>query len=196
MPGYALRMRAFAICLVVASSSVAFAKPKKLTVWTGNGELTLTFDPKKISKADLTAAAALAPDSNPSSVTIGHLNTCRDRGTATTPCVKPTPASPTFFRDAELTIKENLAIVKLATERPVPKELEPAKEWLRKQTAFWAGLEERKLAFYKSWKSADLAPPIENIDGSKACAPIVIRIARGIVRAGFCTSSPSVAMRA
>lgn len=143
----------------------------------GNGELILTYEPKKISKADLTAAAALAPEANPDGIVTAGLETCRGADGAPGPCAGPhTPAQPAFFKDAEVMLKENAATVRAATERVVPKELEPAKEWLRKQTAFYAGLEERKLAFYKSWKTADLAPPIEGIDGSKACAPIVAKI--------------------
>jgi hypothetical protein len=169
-------MRAVPFLLLLVPQ-LALAKPTKITVAAGNGDLTLTFDPKKISKADLTAAATLAPESNPDGVTTAGLETCRDAAGATGPCAGPhTPAQPAFFRDAEYMRKENAAIVKAAADRVVPKELEPAKEWLRKQAAFYAGLEERKLAFYTSWKSADLAPPIEGIDGAKACAAIIAKV--------------------
>lgn len=170
-------MRAIAVVAILASPGLALAKPTKITVAAGNGDLTLTFEPKKIAKTDLMAAASLAPESNPDGVTTGGLETCRDPAGKTGPCNGPhTPAQPAFFRDAEFMLKENAAVVKAATERTVPKELEPAKEWLRKQAAFYAGLEERKLAYYRSWKSADLAPPIEGIDGTKACAAIIAEI--------------------
>lgn len=170
-------MRAVPFALVLALPAIATAKPTKVTVPAGNGELTLTFEPKKISKADLVAAATLAPESNPDGLPTQGLETCRDPAGATGPCTGPhTPAQPAFFRDAEFMRKENAAIVKAATDRVVPKQLEPAKEWLRKHAAFYAGLEERKLAYYRSWKSADLAPPIEGIDGAQACAAIVARI--------------------
>ncbi len=156
---------------------LAAAKPTKVSVPAGNGELILTFEPKKISKADLVAAAALAPESNPDAVTTAGLETCRGADGTPGPCAGPhTPAQPAFFRDADVMLKENAATVKAATDRAVPKELEPAKEWLRRTAAFYAGLEERKLAFYKSWKSADLVAPIEGIDGAKACAAIVAKI--------------------
>lgn len=163
--------------LLLLAPGLALAKPTKLTVPAGNGELVLTFDPKKISKADLTAAAALSPDASPSAVTTSSLESCRGADGTVGPCAGPhTPAQPAFFRDAEYMLKENAATVKAAAERVVPKELEPAREYLRRQTAFFAGMEERKLAFYKSWKSADLVAPIEGIDGAKACAPIVAKI--------------------
>ena len=170
-------MRAALFALVLAVPGLAVAKPTKITIAAGNGDLTLTFEPKKISKADLTAAATLAPESNPDGVATASLETCRDAAGKTGPCTGPhTPAQPVFFRDAEFMLKDNAAIVKAAADRVVPKELEPAKEWVRRTAAFYAGLEERKLAYYKSWKSADLAPPIEGIDGAKACAAIVGKI--------------------
>jgi hypothetical protein len=170
-------MRALILAVLLASPTLAFAKPAKVTLAAGNGELTLRFDTRKISEAELRAAAALAPESNPDGMTTSTLETCRDAAGKAGSCAGPhTPAQPAFLRDAEFTRTENAAKVAAAAARVVAKELEPAKEWLRKDAAFYAGLEERKLAFYKSWKTADLTPAIEGVDGAKACAAIVAQI--------------------
>ena len=156
---------------------IAHAKPKTITVQAGNGDLVLTFDVKKVSEAELRDAAALAPEASPDGLVTESLETCRDDAGASRPCAgaRP-PTQPRFFKDAEHTRTANLAIVKAASERKVAKELEPAKEWLRRSAAFYAALEERKLVYYRSWKSSDLAPPIEGIDGTKECAAIVAKV--------------------
>ena len=147
---------------------VAHAKPKTITVQAGNGDLILTFDAKKVSEAELRAAAALAPEANPDAMVTESLETCRDDSGASQPCGGArSPTQPRFFKDAEHTRTANVAIVKAASERKVSKEMEPAKEWLRQSAAFYAALEDRKLAYYRSWKSTDLTPPIEGIDGGK-----------------------------
>ncbi|MFN0251566.1 MAG: hypothetical protein ACKV2T_32120 [Kofleriaceae bacterium] len=170
-------MRAAVLVLVLASSSLALAKPMKIGIDMGNGTLILTFDPKKVSEADLRAWADLAPQAS-QGLTTDTLSSCRDQAGAVTACgAKPyTPALPEFFRAGELTVTANRDRVRAVTDRKVPRQLEPAKEWLRRQTAFFAGLEERKLAYFKSWKTADLTGPIEGIDGAKTCAPIVAKL--------------------
>lgn len=156
---------------------VAHAKPKTITVQAGNGDLILTFDAKKVSEAELRAAAALAPEANPDAMVTESLETCRDDSGASQPCGGArSPTQPRFFKDAEHTRIANVAIVKAASERKVSKEMEPAKEWLRQSAAFYAALEDRKLAYYRSWKSTDLTPPIEGIDGGKECAAIVAKV--------------------
>ena len=159
-------------------ASTAHAKPTKLELGAGNGTFTLTYDPAKVSEAELRDAVTLAPESNPAGIATGSLDTCRDAAGATTGCgsVPNTPARPTFFRDAERTVAENKQIVKKLADRKVPAELQPAKEWLRRQAAIYAGIEERKLAFYRSWKVGDLAGAIEGVDHDKPCAAIVAKI--------------------
>lgn len=158
--------------------SLASAKPKKLSFEVNGGTLTLTFDPAKVTEAELRGAIELSPQMSPDSVTIEFLDSCRDGSGSTTPCagLPNTPAQPAYFKDANIAVAKNKEIVKAAAERKVAKELEPARDYLRRQTAFYAGLEERKLAYYTSWKTADLAPPIEGIDGVKACAAIVAKL--------------------
>jgi hypothetical protein len=171
-------MRRLALVLLLAPS-VALAKPKTISLDAGNGTLALTFDPAKISEADLRAAAAFAPESNPDGVLTQSLETCYDpAGKDTVPCgaAKRAADSPAFLRDGDLTIAKNRAIVTTAATRKVPKELEPAKEFLRRHLAFWAGMEEHKLAYYKTWKSADLGGAIEGVDGTAACAKVVAKI--------------------
>lgn len=99
--------------MVLASSGTAFAKPMKIGIDMGNGTLNLTFDPKKISEADVRAAATLSPYA-PHGVETDSLASCRDQAEALTACgTKPhTPAQPEFFRDADITVKVNRARVK------------------------------------------------------------------------------------
>jgi hypothetical protein len=168
-----------AFLVVLLAPGVAFGKPSKIKVpMAGNSDMELTFDPAKVSEADLRAAAQFAPESAPDGMTTGSLETCLDAAGASMPCnsTPHTPAQPAFFRDADKTIAQNRAIVAAAAARKAAPELEPAKEWLRRQLGFFAGLEERKLAYYKSWKVADLTPPIEGIDGAKKCAAIVAKL--------------------
>ena len=170
-------MRVIAVVLVLGSSGIAVAKPKRIGIDMGNGSLVLTFDPKKISEADVRAAAELSPYS-PHGVLTESLSSCRDQAEALTACgTKPhTPAQPEFFRDGEITVKINRARVKELTDKKVAKQLEPAKEWVRRQTAFFAGMEEKKLAYFKSWKTADLAGAIEGVDATKECAAEVAKL--------------------
>lgn len=170
-------MRLIAVALILASSGVASAKPKRIGIDMGNGSLVLTFDPKKISEADVRAAATLSPYS-PHGVETDSLSSCRDQAEALTACgTKPhTPAQPEFFRDADITVKLNRAKVKALADQKVAKQLEPAKEWVRRQAAFYAGMEEKKLAYFRSWKTADLAGPIEGVDATKECAAEVAKL--------------------
>lgn len=176
-PCYSVEMRVIAAVMVLAWSGLASAKPVKIGIDMGNGTLVVTFDPKKISEADVRAAAALSPHA-PHGVITDSLSSCRDQAGALTACgSKPhTPAKPEFFRDADTTVKLNRARVKELADQKVAKQLEPAKEWLRRQAAFFAGLEERKLAYFRSWKSADLAGTIEGIDGTKECAGAIAKL--------------------
>jgi hypothetical protein len=173
-----MRRHVVSIALVAVCASTAHAKPTKLVVGAGNGTFTLIYEPAKVAEAELRDAVTLAPESNPAGVVTGSLDTCRDVAGKTTGCgtTPNTPARPTFFRDAERTVAENKQIVKGLADRKVPAELQPAKEWLRRQAAIYAGLEERKLAFYRSWKSADLAGAIEGVEHDKHCAAIVAKI--------------------
>lgn len=170
-------MRVILAVSVLAWSSVAAAKPVRIGIDMGNGSLVLTFDPKKISEADVRAAAQLSPYS-PHGVETDSLSSCRDQAGALTACgTKPhTPAQPEFFRDADLTVKLNRERVKAIADQKVAKQLEPAKEWVRRQTAFYAGMEEKKLAYFRSWKTADLAGPIEGVDATKECAAEVAKL--------------------
>jgi hypothetical protein len=167
------------VVVVAALASTAYAKPTKLVVGAGNGNFTLTFDPAKVSEAELRDAVTLAPESNPAGVATASLDTCRDDAGKSTACgsrANTPTARPTFFRDAERTIAENKQLVKKLGERKVPVELEPAKEWLRRQAAIYAGMEERKLAFYRSWKTTALAGAIEGVEHDKHCTAIVAKI--------------------
>ncbi len=166
------------LLLLLGLATPARAGTQKLTLDARGGELVLSFDPAKIAKAELLEAAKLAPEMSPDAVMTSSLEQCRDDAGKSAPCgsAPNTPTTPRFFRAAEVTIAENRELVRAATERKVPAELAPAREWLRRSAAFYAGLEERKLAFYRSWKPADLVVPVEGIDGSKACAAILARI--------------------
>jgi len=158
--------------------AIALAKSAKLSVQAGNGDLQFTYDPAKISEADLREAAVFAPESSPDAVITAGLESCHDAAGKSIGCgaTPHTPAQPVFFKDADLTVAENKVVVQKLADRKVAKELEPAKEWQRRMIAFYAGLEERKLAYYRSWKTADLAPPIEGVDGAKACAKITAKL--------------------
>ncbi|MDX2091061.1 MAG: hypothetical protein SFX73_24590 [Kofleriaceae bacterium] len=172
-------MRRAAILVLLLAPHVAVAKPKKIEVAAGNGSLFLTFDPKKVVEAELRAlATAFAPESGPDAIVTVGLESCRDQAGALVACgsAPHTPAQPTFFRDGALTLEANIAVVKAAASVSVPKQLEPAKAWLRRYRAFFAGLEERKLAYYRSWKVADLSQPIEGVDGTTACAEHLAKI--------------------
>ena len=165
-------MRSLTLVLMLAPL-VAAAEPVTIHVpLDAMGEAVITYDPTRVKEDDLRRAAALAPLANPERLVTDGIDTCYDAaGASTAPCGGDpyTPESPSFFRNAEIAMKRNQVTVAAAAARKVPAELAAAKEWLRRSAAFYAGLEAREYAYFKTWKRADLAGEIEGVSPGGDC---------------------------
>ncbi len=147
----------------------------KLRVPTSGGEMVLTYDPARISQADLKAAAELCPESGADSIAVGFIATCASDNPKCAAADDPT--KPEFYKKVEPKLAEGRAEVAKAAARKVPPEMQPIAEWTRRFVAAHVRLEELKVAAYGTWYADELKPPIEGVDTATPCAEPLKKLA-------------------
>jgi hypothetical protein len=169
----------FAVSLVLALAEAAAAElpvTKVLRLPVPGGEQLLSYDPNRISEADLTFAASLSPRAMPQGVAPHSLERCLPHDARYHDCGSRDVEAATYLSNGEVNVRLNQQELDRLGTRKVAPELLPALVWLRRSVAFYADLEEHRLAFLRSHDPTILSTAVDGIEPKKVCASTIAKV--------------------
>jgi hypothetical protein len=168
------------------------SKSITLTFKSDDTSYTISFDPAKISEAEIRTIIPLSPyvsgyayfpnmenfsTANSSDargidkfLTAIPLELCVETQPAYTGCANNLPLSPNFFRNASVNLEKSHKGLAWLQNLPHPKELQPVIDYLLKHLAASVAVEDAKFRYYSSWDVGGLKEATAALGASQACS--------------------------
>jgi hypothetical protein len=161
------------LCLILLSPALAGAAT--MSIRTLEGKYTLTFDPSHISKSRLKKLYGLSPQLYWQLAIPPALQVCVKGDREYLPCGTRDLADPNFLKNAETNLRKGHRILQSLGNSRLPTELDPVVGYVKRSGGFFVCLQERQLAFYRTWDPAALLAVCDGISTSVECPSIIDR---------------------
>lgn len=150
-----------------------FAGAATLSIRALQGEYVLTFDASRVSEARIKRLYRVAPEMYSEIAIPPTLEMCVEGDPEYLPCGTRNLAAPNFFRSAETNLRKGRRILKSLSNLKPPPELEPVARYVKKSVAFYLCIDEKRLAYYRSWDPSVLAGACEGVDATLECLGVL-----------------------
>jgi hypothetical protein len=162
------------LCLILLSPSLTDAATMSIRAF--EGKYILTFDPSRISRAQLKKLYELSPQLYWRLALPPDLHLCVKGDREYLPCGTRNLADPNFLANAEVNLRKGHRILQSLENLPFPPELAPVVEYVKRSAAFVVCLQKSQLAFYTTWDPTALLAVCNGINPAAECPSILDRM--------------------